>query len=105
MVSLRRGGRNSSLIPDSGSSGYGSEDIIYDSEAEEKFKYTHLTKSRRERRNRPAAILKKEDLKEEKLHEYFIELMQEEYKLKLTTIKWDFILDYPTLKNGNDICS
>ncbi len=53
------------------------EVVIYDSEAENKAKYTHLSKQRRERRNRPAAILKKEDLKEEKLHEYFIELMKD----------------------------
>jgi hypothetical protein len=49
--------------------------VIYDSEADGRNKHTHLTQSRRERRNRPAAILKKEDLAEEKLHEYFIELM------------------------------
>jgi hypothetical protein len=42
--------------------------VLYDSEVEAKEKHTHLTKDRRTRRNRPAAILKKEDMDEEKLH-------------------------------------
>lgn len=30
--------------------------------------------------------------------------MKEEYKLKLATIKWDFIQDYPKVFKGKAIC-
>jgi hypothetical protein len=56
-----------------------------------------LTSERKFRRNKPAEILKKDDLIEEKLHEYFIEYMQEEYKLRVTCIDWSFIRNYPLL--------
>jgi hypothetical protein len=46
---------------------------ILDLDEKEKESHIHFTKERRPRRNKPAGILKKEDLAEEKQHEFFIE--------------------------------
>ena len=77
---------------------------ILDLDEEEKQSHSHLAEERRPRRNKSAAILKREDLSEEKLHEYFIEHLQNDHKLELVDLDWSFISGYPKLKKGNTIC-
>jgi hypothetical protein len=77
---------------------------ILDLEEEEKQSHSHLTEERRPRRNKLAAILKRDDLDEERSHEYFIEHLRSYHKLNLVDLDWSFISKYPQLKAGGTIC-
>lgn len=44
-------------------------------------------------------------MKEEKLHQYFIELIKSEFHLPLTELDWSFIAEFPLMKKGKAICN
>lgn len=63
-------------------------------------RHSHLTSERAQRRRKPAGILKREDLDEEKLHEYFIEHLKTTHALYPVKLNWSVVSTFPKIKSG-----